>query len=131
MKYIITENKLNQTIMLYIDKVYGDKKIYMGKALIDGKEVEGAYDFFTEDYSEGIDEDYLFLWSEAKYYENTMINDSVRKRKLLRECPILEITNTGSSKGKLNELFGDRWHEPFKEWFTNKFGLPVKTLYST
>lgn len=131
MKYIITENKLNQTIMLYIDKVYGDKKIYMAEALIDGKEVEGAYDFFTEDYSEGIDEDYLFLWSEAKYYENTMINDSVRKRKLLRECPILEVTNTGHSKGKLNELFGDRWHEPFKEWFTNKFGLPVKTLYST
>jgi len=131
MKYLITENKLNQTIMSYIDKVYGEKKIYMSKALIDGKEVEGAYDFFTDDYSEGIDEDYLFLWSESKYYYNTMINDSIRKQKLLRDCPILEVTNTGSSKGKFIELFGDRWHEPFKEWFTNKFGLPVKTLYIT
>jgi hypothetical protein len=131
MKYIITENKLNQTIISYIDRTYGDKKIYMAKALIDGKEVDDAYDFFTDDYSEGYDEDYLFLWSDVEYYERVMIQDSRRKQKLIRDCPILEVTNTGSSKGRLNELFGNMWHEPFKEWFTNKFGLPVKTIYST
>jgi|LauGreDrversion4_2_1035121.scaffolds.fasta_scaffold234150_5 hypothetical protein len=131
MKYIITEGKLNQMIVSYIDKMYGDKKIYMAKALIDGNEVDGAYDFFTEDYSEGYDEDYLFLWADCDFYDRTMLSDSVRKRKMMEDCPVIEVTNTGHSKAKLNELFGDMWKEPFKEWFTNKFGLPVKTIYST
>ena len=60
-----------------------------------------------------------------------MLSDSVRKQQIMSECPILEITNTGQSKAKLNDLFGDMWQEPFKEWFANKFNLPVKTIYST
>jgi hypothetical protein len=130
MKYLITENKLNQTIMSYIDDVFSEKKIHMAKALSDGEEVDGAYDFFTDDYSEGYDEDYLFLWSDAEYYEQKFSDDH-RKQELIDTSPVLEITKTGSSKGRFNELFGDMWREPFKEWFTNKFGLPVKTLYTT
>jgi hypothetical protein len=130
MKYIITENKLNQVIISYIDNVYGNKKIHMAKGINDGVEIDGTYDFFTDDYYEGFDEDYLFLWTGPEHYENISFADSERKQKLISESPILEITKTGNSKGRLNELFGDMWHEPFKKWFTNKFGLPVKTIYS-
>jgi hypothetical protein len=31
-------------------------------------------------------------------------------------------------ENKLNSLFGDKWHTPFKKWLKNNYSLDVKTI---
>jgi hypothetical protein len=59
-----------------------------------------------------------------RYYECEYFNEDVR---VIRErCPILslnhKITNT------LNDLFGDLWKEPFRQWINKTLDLKVKTI---
>lgn len=29
---------------------------------------------------------------------------------------------------QLDNIFGDKWYQPFKDWFGNNFNLPIKTI---
>ena len=31
-------------------------------------------------------------------------------------------------ENKLNSLFGDKWHTPFKKWLQDNYSLDVKTI---
>jgi hypothetical protein len=47
--------------------------------------------------------------------------------KNIEDSPIVEFEDTYSSK-QLDSIFGNRWEEPFKRWFEDKFHFPVKTI---
>ena len=74
MKYLITESKLEQAIYDYIGSLFesenGNTEIHMLESIDeDGNKIDGAYDFVNDDYYEGYNQDYLFSWTDKKYYE--------------------------------------------------------------
>lgn len=85
----------------------------------------GAYDFFPDDY----DGDYLFTWTSADYYNSNkyILKDKERHQRLLDMSPIIEVMTYPEQE--LNNMFGHRWKPVFKQWFIDKFDLPVKTIY--
>jgi len=123
MKIIITENKLDKAIYKYIDDMLGE--VYMDKAMGENGPLEGAYDFYHDDY-EG---DYLFTWTSADYYNSKEYQKhrDERHQKLVDMSPIIELMPYPEKD--FNNLFGNRWRPVFKQWFVDKFGLPVTTIH--
>jgi len=103
MKIIITESKLNNTIMYYLDKNYipdygwSDNEDYANEISEYDK-----YDFYVDDeifytyskWGDGLDELYL---------RDNVINS-------------------------LTDLFGNHWAPVFKEWFESNTGLKVDSM---
>ena len=123
MKIVITENKLEKAIYNYIDGQFGD--VNMSKALGNDGELVGAYDFFHDDY----DGDYLFTWTSADYYNSKVYQKhrDERHQKLVDMSPIIELMPYPEKD--FNNLFGNRWRPVFKQWFVDKFELPVTTIH--
>jgi len=122
MKYIITESKLEETIISYFDELFDIQDLhwthpydYDDETEEEGED-ENRIQFYIGDY-QGTDEgcfrcyfcDYFHPFSGA-----------------VDECPIISLESQYTDT--LNSYFGDRWHEPFKKWFTKNFDLPVKTI---
>ena len=57
--------------------------------------------------------------------------DTVKEQSYLKEMigksPILEFEDA-DKLDQLNSLFGDRWKQPFIDWFWDNFNVPVKTI---
>ena len=126
MKYVITESRLNNTIIDYLNQMYDVDDINSTNPYAyddsTGEEWEdnNIVDFYRGDYNGPYDSDFVFRWIDPEYYAG---GDYVG---LQRKCPILEVhENEGNV---LNSYFGDKWHEPFKIWFEENFNLPVKTV---
>jgi len=126
MRYIITENRLNNAIMEYISELYDVSDInWTNPYMYDdetGEEYEDGdiIDFYKGDYEGPYDSDFCFRWYQPEYYHNK------GQIKEWRMAPILEVhENEGNT---LNSYFGDKWHEPFKRWFQENFEMPVKTI---
>jgi len=120
MKYIITESKLDKTITNYLDGLFDDINwthpydydLDTGEEWDDINRVV----FYIGDY-EGED-DGCFYWYACDWFEpNSPASE---------KCPMVNIEP--EYENQLNGYFGDRWHEPFKRWFTDNFGLPIETI---
>ena len=130
MKYVITENKLFNSIYNYIDKtfnpsemgwVYGVDEDEDGYPDID-KENENFLMFYKGDWLGEYDSDMVFF-----YYDNDYYNENDPSHKPFREkSPILEVI--GEHAKHLDEMFEGHWEEPMKKWFEDNFNLPVKTV---
>jgi hypothetical protein len=121
MKYIITESKLEEIIINYFDNMFDVTDInwtYVVDYDDDGYEYEdeNAILFYIGDYG-GPDEG-CFRWYGCEYFD-----EGSKAREI---CPILQIEHPFDIQ--LNGYFGDKWHEPFKKWFTKHFEFPVKTI---
>ena len=55
------------------------------------------------------------------YHNKEMID------KWVEQSPILSF-NDIDTLNTLNGYFGDRWHQPFKDWFMEHFKKPIKTI---
>ena len=137
MKYLITESKLEQAIYDYIGSLFesenGNTEIHMLESIDeDGNKIDGAYDFVNDDYYEGDNQDYLFSWTDKKYYEllapNYITQDEMER--LSKNAPNVEIYDDNKVM-TLNSMFGEMWKPIFIKWFENKVKLPVKTLYDS
>ena len=135
MKYLITESKLEQAIYDYIGSLFesenGNTEIHMLESIDeDGNKIDGAYDFVNDDYYEGDNQDYLFSWTDKKYYEllapNYITQDEMER--LSKNAPNVEIYDDNKVM-TLNSMFGEMWKPIFIKWFQDKVKLPVKTLY--
>ena len=91
-----------------------------------GNEVDYGISFYNGDYD---DDDNLFRWySEDYFYSEEMQNHNKEMiDEWVKKSPMLEFDNNGK-KEQLDNLFGDRWHQPFKDWFQKNFNLPIKTI---
>jgi hypothetical protein len=121
MKYVITESKLESAIITYLDEIFDVNDInwtYRYDYDDDGfeNEDENQIVFYVGDYNG--EDDGCFMWYGCEYF------DKGSKAKEL--CPIVQLEHPYDIK--LNGYFDDKWHEPFKKWFTDNFKLPVKTI---
>ena len=136
MKYLITESKLEQGIYDYLDELFsaenGNMEIHKLKSIDeDGNEIDGAYDLVNDDYYDGDNQDYLFSWTDKKYYELLTPNYITQREldSLIKKTPIVEMHDKNKVM-MLNSIFGEMWKPIFNKWFQDKVNLPIKTLYA-
>ena len=80
--------------------------------------------YITEFYYYEFDGDYdengvPFIYLEKEYYEEKHSTMSFRN-----QSPILLVSDYGS----FTDMFDDYWKKPMKQWFEDKYKLPVKTI---
>jgi hypothetical protein len=122
MKYIITESKLEESILYYINELFDVNDINWTYPLAYDDETGEEWDdnsrivFYIGDY-DGEDEG-CFYWYACDYFTPHSTAS--------RNCPIVTVEN--EYKNQLDGYFGNMWHGPFKKWFKEHFELPVKTI---
>ena len=122
MKYVITESRLEESILYYINEIFDVNDIHSTNPLEWDEETgeewedENRVVFYIGDYN-GEDEG-CFYWYDCKYF----IRDSTASK----NCPMVYIEI--KYKKQLDGYFGDMWHGPFKKWFKEHFELPVKMI---
>ena len=123
MKFIITESRLEENILYYINEIFDVNDINWTHRLDyddDGYEYEDENQivFYVGDY-EGEDEG-CFYWYSCDYFDaNSKAKDLL--------CPMVSVEV--KYKKQLDGYFGDLWHEPFRKWFKEHFELDVKTVH--
>lgn len=121
MKYIITESRLEENILYYINEIFDVTDINWTHPLeYDDETGEESDDtsrmiFYIGDYGE---EERCFYWYACHYYNP--------KSPASKKCPIVSVEV--QYEKQLDGYFGDLWKEPFKKWFKEHFELPVKTV---
>jgi hypothetical protein len=128
MKIIITENKINELIIKHLNSMFDINNIGWTPGIDDwGNEVDYAIEFYTEDYEDG--DNTLFRWYSEDYWRSDEGNvwDEDNITKLIDDSTILDFEDT-DKLDQLNSLFGDRWKQPFIDWFWDNFNVPVKTI---
>lgn len=126
MKIIITEDRLYDLIMKHIDNMFDVKNINYVNATDDNGNDLPAISFYLYDYLDDIN---LFRWYDKEYWES---EDSTHHhpqhlKRWIEESPILSFDDT-DKKDELDDLFGERWHQPFRDWFQKNFNLEIKTI---
>jgi hypothetical protein len=128
MKIIITESKLNQAVIDYLNDTYDTNNIGWSYGIDDwGNEVDYAIEFYEGDYEEG--DNTVFRWYGEDYWtseEGELWTDEYIKE-MKNKSPQLEIYDNTVYR-TLNGYFGDKWKQPFIDWFWDKFNVPVKTI---
>jgi hypothetical protein len=126
MKYTITESKLNSAIYEYIDQLFHngfDIKMEVAEDE-DGNPIEYAYDFIQDNGGYG----FLFTWTGKEYYEREgRENVTTFGKRWIDYAPVIEI-GEDEIINQLSGMFGELWVPIFKQWFTDTFSLPVKTV---
>jgi hypothetical protein len=122
MKYIITESRLEKSIIDYINKLFPVDEInhicpydYDEETDEEGED-ENRVEFYIGDYDEG--DNTIFRWYDCDYF---LEYSDVRNR-----CPIIRVED--QYRRELDGFFNDLWHEPFKKWVMENFDLPIKTV---
>jgi hypothetical protein len=124
MKYIITEDKVRDIILNYIENKYPIDEInYTEGHDNDGNPDDSSYVFYYGDYDDGGNN--IFGWYGRNYFLNGMDNPTTRIRISL--SPILYFEDSREIDN-LNNLFGNKWEPVFIEWFYRNFSLRVKTV---
>ncbi|MEI7489495.1 MAG: hypothetical protein WCJ72_19175 [Chryseobacterium sp.] len=122
MKYIITESRLEEHILDYINKLFDVNDINWTNPIEDDDETGEEWEddnrvvFYVGDY-EGEDGG-CFYWYACDYFNP---NSPASKK-----CPMVSVEL--EYKKQLDGYFDNLWHEPFKKWFKEHFELPVKTI---
>jgi len=122
MKYIITESRLDQAIVDYINKLFPIDEInhimpydYDEETDEEGDD-ENRVEFYIGDYDEG--DNTIFRWYDCDYF---FLYSEPRKR-----CPLIVVED--QYKRELDGFFNNLWHEPFKKWVMKNFDLSSKTV---
>ena len=129
MKYLITESKLNRAIHDYLDEMIPEDEMEIHSPLDyddDGNEV---YDkcrilFTIGDMNDG---EAAFRYYDKCYWSEKAPN-YLRLLELLETYnpPYLDIEQPFGNL--LRGMFGNHLDEPFKEWFTNRYKLPLNKI---
>lgn len=123
MKIIITENKLFNSITKYLENTFNSNDD------IDWKYDESP-DYVNDEYDDPINENIRFYfngWPEDDnrnvifaYYDKDYWDDAPSRA----EAPKLVVMEYD----ELTEIFSEYWKEPMKQWFEEKFDLPVTSV---
>jgi hypothetical protein len=118
MRYIISESKLEETIINYFDELFSVDDInstHPYEEFDDGTEGEdeNRIEFYKGDYG---DEDTCFSYYKCDYFTPY---SGAREN-----CPMIQVEK--KYERILDGYFGDTWREPFKKWFWETFDLRIK-----
>ena len=122
MKYLITESKLEESILYYINELFDVNNIHWTNPFGHDDETDEEWEdenrvvFYVGDYT-GEDEG-CFYWYACDYFNPNSPASEI--------CPMVSVEV--QYEKQLNAYFGDLWKEPFKKWFKEHFELPVKTI---
>jgi hypothetical protein len=125
MKYLIKESQLDVAIKRQLDIMFDVSNIHWTHPLDNDDETEEEFEdpnriqFYFGDYG---DEDSVFLWYGKEYWDENPDNYI----KFTSNSPIVIIDDPYHSN--LNNLFGNMWYKPFKEWFKENFEVSVKSV---
>jgi len=125
MKFIITESKLDRLIRKNLDEMFDVENINWTNPYKYDFESGEEYDdpdmivFYYGDYS---DDEMVFQWYSKDYWGQAAEDFYAYKE----NSPIIQIEEPYHSR--LNGMFSNKWYQPFKEWFQEKFEMPVKTI---
>jgi hypothetical protein len=129
MKFIISENRIDDLVVKHLDNVFDVANIgWIYGADEMGNDVDYAAEFYEGDFEYG--ENTIFRWYNKDYWFDENINwgyDPDRLKKVIEDSPIVEFEDSYLSS-QLDSIFGDRWEKPFKIWFEDNFHFPVKTI---
>lgn len=130
MKYIITENRLNRVVVLFLEHLFKDG-IYNESSFNYETESrdENLIMFYDDDYKNNIEYQPLFEYIFKEYYDN--LDKETQFNMINRwgeSAPVIEILRNDLIE-TLNSHFGNhQWKPGFKMWFEKTFELPVKTI---
>jgi hypothetical protein len=127
MKFTISEDRIYDLVMKHLNSMFDVDNINWSYGTDDfGNEVDYGIAFYLGDYD---DDDNLFRWYGKDYFYSEEMSHHNKKMvdEWAEKSPMLEFDNNGK-KEQLDNLFGDRWHQPFKDWFQQNFDLPIKTI---
>ena len=124
MKLIITENRLHNLILNYIEDAYPIDDINYTEGYDDlGNPDDSSYVFYFGDYDDEYGET-IFRWYGENYWDG---DDTELLRLRIEQSPMLHFEDSRDSE-KLDSLFGNNWKPIFKEWFEKYFDLNIKTI---
>ena len=125
MKVIITENRLNDFILKYIEEKYPVDKInYTEGYDDDGNPDDSSYIFYFEDYDSDVDDGTIFRWYSKDYWDGP---DESTVDYRIKQSPLLVFEDSRDAE-KFDSLFNEHWKPVFKQWFYDNFGLEIKTI---
>tara|TARA_R110002153_G_scaffold2186_12_gene10778 strand:- start:534 stop:938 length:405 start_codon:yes stop_codon:yes gene_type:complete len=129
MRMLIKENKLYDMIYNFIDGEINFEDLNWSSPIVYDPqddslfgEEDGIIEYYYGDYDSDIGE-FLFDYFSPEYYD-----DSPGGKPFKEKSPILEIRDENFHSALLNLFGDDLWRKPLKEWFENKFNLPVNTI---
>jgi hypothetical protein len=106
MKIIITESKLHQAVIDYLNEKYDIDNINWTYSTDDwGNEMDYAMMFYMDDFE---DDENLFKWYDKGYWESDDMSNIDRETldKWIEDSPILSFDDT-DTLNTLNGYFGD------------------------
>ena len=123
MKYVIGENRLNRVIHEYLDEMFPEDQVELEHPL----EYDDATGEVVADkcrikfsFKDDDDDDTVFYYYKRCFWNGT--NRYIEKF----NPPYLDIEIP--FRQQLRGLFGDHLDESFKEWFTNRYKLPLNKI---
>ena len=124
MKYIITENRMSKVIHDYLDEMFPKDQVMLASPYSyddDGNEYidKCGITFYFED---DLDDDAIFRWYDKCYWSEKYPQGRINRE----NSPIVEIESPYDET--LTGLFGDHYIEPFKQWFSDRYKLPVNKV---
>ena len=120
MKIILSEEKITNLILNYLDDNYGDLNSTSAFDE-DGNDDWCGVIFYRNDYS---DEDVVFRWYD-KCWWNSESSDNAKEH--FEKSPMIIFENTNDINA-LNSYFGNRWKSVFRYWFQKNYDNQVKTI---
>ena len=125
MKYIITENRLNNFIIQYIEKKYPVNEINYTEGEDDyGNPDDSLYEFYLGDYD---DNQTIFRWYDKEYWYAGASSETELVRMRVEDSPMLYFEDSRDVK-KLDKMFGEHWRPVFKKWFYDNFGFEINKI---
>jgi hypothetical protein len=125
MKYLIKESQLDVAIKRQLDIMFDVPNInWIFGSEYDsetGRDFEdtSVMEFYYGDY---YDDNSIFVWYDRSFWDENPDNYI----KFTSNSPIVVIDEPYHSN--LNNLFGNLWYKPFKEWFKQNFQVSVKSV---
>jgi hypothetical protein len=123
MKYILTESKLDDIVKRYLDFNYNLKEIHFTHTEFNQEgdyvgEIEDTGEYYFGDYGD----DDIFARKYGYEYFNPRKGEPEDYPKLVLETQY---------DRELDEMFSyrDLWEKPFIEWFNEKTGDNIKSLF--
>ena len=100
MKYIITENRLNNYILKYIEEKYPIDKINYGETYDDDGNLDSsAYDFYFTDYDPDEYDGTIFRWYGKDYWEGD--NDEILRHRIERDRKSTRLNSSHSQQSRM------------------------------
>jgi hypothetical protein len=112
-EYVISQDKLNSFIYNYINSHYNLEGITM--TMMGGEFYEGLLDFDDKNGKR------VFTYYKPEYFSDTPSNQFMRKNSPMVELDVDDYF-------LFNDLFDFHWKDAMKQWFQDKFNLPVNYI---